>query len=316
MANNQPFVVTVNAVTREADTIRSYDLRSPTGDPLPAFSPGAHIDVHLDIGATRSYSLINISGERDRYVIAVDNAPRSRGGSRWLSERVAVGDALRISPPINQFPLDESAPHSVLIAGGIGITPLLAMARLLEKNGRSWELHYCARSAARAAFLSELSRPLKNGRVSLYFSQGGSKLDLKLIAQAAPVEAHLYCCGPASMLDEFLRATQDRNQSYIHTERFCGAAGATGGNFDLILAKSGHVLHVQAGQTILDRLIEEGIQVPNSCREGVCGSCEVKLLAGRADHRDLILTDAEKAANASIFVCCSGSLTQSLILDL
>lgn len=316
MAQDQTFLVTVSAITREAETIRSYDLRLPAGGPLPAFDPGAHIDVHLDVDLTRSYSLVNSTGAKDRYVIAVDQAPQSRGGSRWLSERIAVGDVLRISPPRNLFPLAHTASHSVLIAGGIGITPLLSMVRHLEVAGRSWELHYCARNAARAAFLSELSRPEMARKVSMHYSDTQGERDFWPIARDAPAGAHFYCCGPAGMLDAFLRATECVDPAHIHIERFSGSESATQGGFELILAKSKKVLQVRRGETVLDRLETEGFEIANSCREGVCGSCEVKLLAGRADHRDMILTDDEKAANTSMFVCCSGSLTQSLTLDL
>ncbi|MDO8864223.1 PDR/VanB family oxidoreductase [Haliea sp. E1-2-M8] len=316
MVTASTFLVYVDAVTRESESVQTYVLRLPSGDPMPAFHPGAHIDIHLDNGLVRSYSLINSTGEQDRYVIAVDEALQSRGGSRWISEQVTAGDVLRISQPKNLFPLQESAPHSVLIAGGIGITPLLSMARYLEEKCGSWELHYCARNQERAVFQQELLTAKRWGTVSLHFSEVQGHRDLRAIVSAAPDRAHFYCCGPSSMLDAFLSATENIEQERVHIERFSGAESVRDGAFDLILAKSRRVLRVMPGETALERLMREGFEIPNSCGEGVCGSCEVRLLAGKADHRDMILTDDEKADNTSVFVCCSGSLTPSLTLDL
>ena len=316
MTADERIVVTVGSVKRETDTVNSYELRPIDDELLPAFTPGAHIDLHLDNGLTRSYSLMNCSWERDRYHLAVDRAARSRGGSRWVHENLRVGSRLLISPPRNHFPLEVSASHSVLIAGGIGITPLLAMARFLERHQRSWELHYCAREPARAAFLSEISRPYERGKVTMHFSDREGLPNYDAMVCGKCLDTHFYCCGPAGMLDAFLRATATHARQFIHIECFTGSAGTVDGEFDLILAESHRTLRVRKGETILDRLLEEGIHVPSSCREGVCGSCEVRLLAGRADHRDMILTEAEKAANETIFVCCSGSLDPSLTLKL
>jgi ferredoxin-NADP reductase len=316
MAIDESLVVEVRAVTRETDTIQSYELSRPRGEHLPAFSPGAHIDVQLEAGMTRSYSLINCASERTRYVIAVDCVPGGRGGSRWIHGNVRVGQAVSISVPRNRFPLETSATHSVLIAGGIGITPLLAMMRQLERLQKSWELHYCVRDINRAAFLTEMKRSHAHGRVTLHLSGAQGRPNLDSIVRSAPAGTHFYCCGPTGMLQAFEQATACCEPRFVHTERFTGEQAAVAGNFDLVLANCGRTLRVNAGETILERLILEGFDVPNSCREGVCGSCEVPLIAGKADHRDMILTAAEKAANTSIFVCCSGSLTQSLTLRL
>lgn len=318
MANDGQILVAVDAVKRETETISAYELRLPNGEALPAFTPGAHIDVHLGVGLTRSYSLLSCSSDRYRYEIAVDRAEQSRGGSRWMHENVSVGTTLTISQPRNLFPLEDSAAHSVLIAGGIGITPLLAMARHLERHQRSWELYYCVRDPARAAFLTELLRPHSHGKVVMHFSDLEGLPNLSRMVSSRPPNTHFYCCGPTPMLDAFLTVTKQHPPEVVHIERFAGSEAATGASFefDLILAGRQRTLRVRKGESILDTLLKEGVDVPNSCREGVCGSCEVQLLAGRADHRDLILTDAEKAANKSIFVCCSSSLSPSLTLDL
>ena len=316
MTADEQIVVTVGSVRRETDTVNSYELRPIDGGLLPAFTPGAHIDLHLDNGLTRSYSLMNCSRERGRYQVAVDRAAQSRGGSRWVHENLCVGRSLMISPPRNLFPLEASASHSVLIAGGIGITPLLAMARFLEEHQMSWELHYCAREPARAAFLSEISRAYERRKVTMHFSDTEGLPNYDEMVRDKCLDTHFYCCGPAGMLDAFLRATAAHARQYIHIERFTGSATTADSEFDVILSESHRTLRVRKGETILDRLLEEGIHVPNSCREGLCGSCEVRLLAGRADHRDMILTEAEKAANETIFVCCSGSLDPALTLKL
>ena len=317
MAADERIVVTVGSVKRETDTVKSYELRPVDNELLPAFTPGAHIDLYLDNGLTRSYSLMNCSSERDRYLLAVEDcAARSRGGSRWVHENLRVGCRLTISPIRNHFPLEVSASHSVLIAGGIGITPLLAMAKFLERHQRSWELHYCAREPARAAFLSEISRPYERGKLTMHFSDTEGMPNYDEMVRGKCPDTHFYCCGPAGMLDAFLRATTNHARRFVHIERFTGSAGTLDNEFDLILAESHRTVRVRKGETILDRLLEEGIHVPNSCRQGVCGTCEVRLLAGRADHRDMILTEAEKAANETIFVCCSGSIDPSLTLKL
>lgn len=316
MANDEQFSVVVHAITRETDTVQVYDLRSVTGEALAEFSAGAHIDLLLENGLTRSYSLVNSTSERHRYEVAVDRVPSGRGGSCWIHDNVSVGDTLRISKPRNLFPLEASATHSVLIAGGIGVTPLLCMARDLELKQRSWELHYCVRDAKRAAFNSVVSQSYEHGQVIMHFSDSEGMPDLRSLVSTKPQNTHFYCCGPAGMLDAFLDVTSSHDPQFVHIERFSGAKAAVDGNFDLILSESQRTLRVMANETILERLLKEGIEVPNSCGEGVCGSCEVPLLAGQADHRDMILTDDEKAANKSIFVCCSGSLGPSLTLKL
>lgn len=317
MSQQQALEVSVISVHQEAERIRSYELRMQSGGPLPSFTPGAHIDLYLSEHLIRSYSLVNTySSTQDRYVIAVHQSPQSRGGSRWIFERVAKGDVLRISQPKNHFPLNEAASHSVLIAGGIGITPLLSMARHLQSHGKSWELHYCTRNMRRAAFVKELTSPKMTGKVSLYYSDIHGEQDIESIVRKASSGTHFYCCGPKGMLDSFQAATKNIDPERAHIERFCGLESAKEGGFNLHLARSKKTLRVQQGETILDRLHREGFQVPNSCREGVCGSCEVRVLEGRVDHRDLILTDDEKAANTTMFVCCSGSITPSLTLDL
>ena len=317
----QTIELLVKAVTWESDRVRSYDLRLASGAPLPPFTAGAHIDLALPNGLTRSYSLINSQDERTRYVIAVQNDRVSRGGSRWIHQHLQAGDRLKVGPPRNNFRLVEEAPQSLLIAGGIGITPMLSIVMRLASLGRPWTLHYCARTRADAAFLDRLDLPggWPHGKVQLNFDHepGGITQDIGSLVDAAHAAAHIYCCGPAPMLAPFAAATAGRDAGLVHVEHFSTTqAPATAGGFTVALAKSGREVFVAAGETILDAVLAAGIDAPYSCMEGVCGSCETTVIDGLPDHRDLVLSDAEKASNRSMMICCSGSQGVRLTLDL
>ncbi|WP_234485006.1 PDR/VanB family oxidoreductase [Noviherbaspirillum pedocola] len=306
-------------VRLEADGIVSYELVAAGGEALPAFSAGAHIDLHIPGGMVRSYSLVNDPAETHRYMVAVHRVPDGRGGSAWMHGVPRVGDDLRISAPKNDFPLAEDASLSILFAGGIGITPLLAMARRLSTLGRPWRLHYSARSPQHAAFLDELRVLTQHGgELDLRFnSMGVPRLDLARLVKDAPADAHLYCCGPRSMIDDFLAASASRPQATVHYERFAaGTDAATAGGFDVVLQHSGLRLHVLPGKTILDTLLDNDISVQYSCSSGICGTCRTGVIEGGPDHRDDYLTDQEKRENRSIMICCSGSRSKTLVLDL
>lgn len=306
----------VKSATWEAPGIISYELRAPDGAPLPPFTAGAHIDLHLANGLIRSYSLVNPQAERQRYVIAVQKDRATRGGSKWVHEQLRVGDLVTVSAPRNNFPLAEEAPHSVLFAGGIGITPIMSMLERLTTLGRSWELHYCARTRAGAAFVERLA-----GRPEVRFNfdeePGGALLDIAAIVRGARPGTHFYCCGPLPMLETFEAITASLAPERVHVEYFAAKEPpAHAGGFTVVLAKSGREIAIPAGKTILDALLEAGVEVPYSCKEGVCGTCETRLLEGVADHRDLILTKEEHAANRSMMICCSGAKSERLVLDL
>jgi tetrachlorobenzoquinone reductase len=313
--------VRVKRISFEADNINSYELVNPAGGDLSSFTAGSHIDLHLPNGMIRSYSLVNHQGERNRYVIAVNNDAASRGGSKLIHEAVRVGDIITVSHPRNNFALQEDAEHSVLIAGGIGITPLLSMIRRLEALGRSWELFYSARTRLTAAFLDELKalRPDVHPNLHLNFDQEreARMIDLSSIVKAALPDAHLYCCGPVPMLEAFEAATADRPAGHVHVEYFkAREKPAAEGGFEVTLARSNRTIAVQAGQTILDALLEAGISANYACTEGVCGTCETRVVEGIPDHRDLFLSKEEQEANKTIMICCSGSRSPTLILDI
>jgi vanillate O-demethylase ferredoxin subunit len=306
----------VRAIRWEAEGINSYVLEPVNGRLMPAFSPGAHIDVQLKPGLSRSYSLVNDPAIRGYYEIAVHHAIESRGGSRHIHQEWRVGETVEISDPKNNFPMIEDAVHTVLIAGGIGVTPMLPMIARLEKLGRSWELHYVAATPKRAAYVDRL-QDYDNVHVHYDAAPGGQRLDLASICATAPDEAHLYCCGPSGMLDAFVATNAGRPEGHAHIEYFSAETEiATDGGYVLELARSGKTVSVAEGETMLDALLAAGIDVGFACAEGVCGTCEVKVLDGVPDHRDHFLTEAEKAANRSIMVCCSGSKTANLVLDI
>ncbi|NUZ06137.1 PDR/VanB family oxidoreductase [Piscinibacter koreensis] len=303
----------------EADGVASYELVAADGRVLPPFTAGAHVDLHLPEQRVRSYSLVNDPAERHRYVIAVQLDRDGRGGSRWLHGVPRVGDVLQASSPINDFALDASDAPAVLVAGGIGITPIVSMLHRLVKLGRPWRLHYAARSREQAAFLDAVERLAGDApsRVSLHLGAGDPRLDLRAVIAQAPPDAHLYCCGPARMIDEFVALAAGRAPTQVHVERFAAASeAATGGGFEVVLKKSGQRFLVEPGKTILDTLLDHEVEVQYSCSSGVCGTCRTPVLEGTPDHRDDYLSDDEKRANDSIMVCCSGSRSKTLVLDL
>ncbi len=311
----------VKRIGYEAETINSYELVAPGGGELPPFSAGSHVDLHLTGGVIRSYSLLNDPAERHRYVVAVNRDADSRGGSRYVHETLRAGEVLSVSKPRNLFPLHEDASHSVLIAGGIGITPLLSMIRRLEALGRSWELFYAARTRNAAAFLDELQviRPDPHLRVHLDFDdqRDGKLFDVVGIVREAPAQTHFYCCGPLPMLAAFEAATAERPVDHVHVEYFKPKeARALEGGFEVKLARSRKTVEVKPGQTILDALLDAGVAAAYACSEGLCGTCETVVLEGVPDHRDQVLTDEERASNRTIMICCSGAISKTLVLDL
>jgi ferredoxin-NADP reductase len=313
--------VRVKRIGYEAESINSYELVAPGGGDLVPFTAGSHIDLHLPNGLIRSYSLVNDQSESGRYVVAVNNDPASRGGSRFVHETLRVGQIITISHPRNNFRLEEQAPHSVLIAGGIGITPLLSMIRRLEAVGRSWELFYAARTRLAAAFLDELDALRSGAQANLHlnFDDGapGRMLDLFAIVKQAPSDAHFYCCGPVPMLEAFEAATRERPAERVHVEYFkAREKPAAEGGFEVRLARSNRIITVEAGKTILNALLDAGIAVNYACTEGVCGTCETRVIEGMPDHRDLFLGKEEQAANNTMMICCSGSKSPTLVLDL
>ena len=320
VADHETIDVQVRAIRLEAEAVWSFELRATGGSALPPFTAGAHLDVMLPDGGERSYSLLNAPSERHRYMIGVRRAPDGRGGSIFLCDSVRVGDLLRIKAPTNGFPLVENAPHSVLIAGGIGITPLLSMLRRLQETRSSWQLFVAARSRVAAPFLEELDALVAEqaGRIVMQFDdEGGAPgLDLGGIISGQPMNVHFYCCGPAPMLEAFTAAAAARPASHVHVEYFAAAAPVAAGGFDIVLAKSGRTIRIAPDRTILETLLAEGMDLPRSCMEGVCGTCETGVLEGVPDHRDQVLSARERRSNSKMMICRSGCIGDRLVLDL
>jgi vanillate O-demethylase ferredoxin subunit len=234
-----------------------------------------------------------------------------------MHETLRVGTTLRVSVPRNNFKLAEDAKHSVLVAGGIGVTPIRCMVDRLRHLGRSWELHYGVRRRAEAAFLDDFQADPSPLHLHVDEETPGVLLDIPGIVDAAPADAHLYCCGPGPMLAAFETATVGRPETHVHVEYFSSSVPvAAAGGFSVRMAKSGRVIAVSPGETILEALHAAGVDAPFSCGQGVCGACETKVVDGVPDHRDMILSPQEKASNRSMMICCSGSRTPELVLDI
>ncbi|WP_226506150.1 PDR/VanB family oxidoreductase [Pseudomonas sp. MWU16-30317] len=319
MSNSSTLTALVHTLRHEAEGIMSVELR-PHGDCVFApFEAGSHIDLHLPNGLVRSYSLLNSPADRGRYVVGILRDRGSRGGSQWVHEQLRVGTTLQISRPRNNFALDTDASHSVLVAGGIGITPIYCMFRQLLALGKSAELIYCARSRKEAALVEELSGLGAN--VVLHFNdEKDTAPDLRHYLAGQPADTHFYCCGPTPMLDAFESACQSLGYPHAHIERFAAAelppCEDAQDSYSVELKKSGKTLTLEPGLNLLDVLLEAGCDIEYSCREGVCGSCETKVLEGEIDHRDGVLSKAERAANESMMVCVSGCKSRRLVLDI
>lgn len=311
--------LTVTSVATEATDIVVLELADVSGAPLPGFSAGAHIDLHLANGLVRSYSLLNLPNDQGRYTIAVQRDAASRGGSSFIHDTLKRGDTITANTPRNNFVLEESADYYVLLAGGIGITPLLAMQKRLEQLQKPWKLYYCARTRHHA-LLGHL--PENDERVFCNFDQepGGSILNIGHVLESAPDGAHFYCCGPAPMLKTFTECGSNMDPTRFHVEYFSAAHApqkqTSNKEFELVLAKSGQTLKISNSTSILEVLIENGFDLSYSCMEGVCGSCETEVLEGEPDHHDLVLSAADRSSGKTMMICCSGSKTKRLILNI
>jgi vanillate monooxygenase ferredoxin subunit len=317
-----PLNVRVARKRTEALDIISLELVPLDGQALPAFTAGAHLDVHLPNGLVRQYSLCNPPADQNRYVISVLRDAQSRGGSQAVHELVSEGSTLKISAPRNHFPLAGKAAHHLLLAGGIGITPLLAMAEALSMRGESFELHHATRSRERTAFTAHISASPYAAQVSHHFDDGDAtqKLDIAATLQQAGPDTHLYVCGPQGFMDAVLGTARSAGwpEQRLHYEFFGTAPVDTSGDgsFELEIASSGRVIPVKADQTALAALIDAGVDVPMSCEQGVCGTCLTGVKSGTPDHRDHYLTPEEQAANDQFLPCCSRAKSARLVLDL
>ncbi|MBN6522533.1 PDR/VanB family oxidoreductase [Acinetobacter pittii] len=303
----------------EGGNIAVMEFESATSTTLPKVEAGAHIDVHLPNGMVRQYSLCQNPNDEGKFRLGILRDPESRGGSVSAFDEIKDGMQIQVSEPKNLFPLLK-AKHSVLIGGGIGITPLITMAYQLAHEGASFELHYCGASPENCAFVDEI----KNGELAQYTtfhfkSEGAShRAFFESAIKDIDLESHIYTCGPVGFMDWVinLATTHDFPEQQIHKEYFQVETDTSGDSFEVVAERSGKIIMVEAGETILQALAKEGIEIEMSCEQGVCGTCMCDVIEGEPDHRDVYFTDEEKASNEQILVCCSRSKTPRLVLDI
>jgi ferredoxin-NADP reductase len=311
--------VRVAAVRMEAEAVKAFVLESSACEPLPAFAAGAHIEVRGQLAtgeeAWRAYSIASDPSRTHAYEIGVLRVG-DRGVSAWLHERVQVGDVLTIAPPRNDFPLTDEADEHVLLAGGIGLTPLLAMARSLERSRAPYRLVVSARAPGRLAFRDALSQ-LDTNRIRLHFSDTYGRMDLAAEIGLPAPRRHLYLCGPGTMVQDARRAARALGwpEQPVHAELFNAGAASGDMEFEVALRRSGVRFSVPPGRTILELMLERGVFPSYDCRRGECGACLTRVLAGDPLHRDTCQTEEEKARNAFMTVCVSRAKSESLVLD-
>ena len=310
--------VRITRADKIADGIYLYEMRRPDDSELPAFTAGSHINLRVPNGLVRKYSLCSDPAVRDHYSIAVKREDNGRGGSIHLIDNTKVGDEWMISAPDNAFALPQRGDNFIFIAGGIGITPFIAMVHTLKDDpAKKFKLYYCSRSPEMTAFRDELSAPEYNGKVFIHYDGGDPKkaLDLWPIVEERKNREHIYCCGPRGLMEAVRDATGHWTSTSIHFEAFSEADARRPDDkpFTVKLASTGEIIDVPAGTTILEAMRTKGHEVPSSCESGTCGTCRTKLVAGEADHRDLVLTEKER--DSQIMICVSRAKTPDLVID-
>lgn len=300
-----------------ADGVVALRLADPDGGGAPAWQPGSHIDLIIDESTVRQYSLCGDATDTTSLTVAVLREENGRGGSRWVHDSLQVGDIVAIAGPRNNFTL-ETAQSYLFVAGGIGITPMLPMLRAADTTGTGWRLLYGGRTRDSMAFADELVDRYPD-RVELRPQDEHGILDLRAALDAVEDGTAVYCCGPEPLLQAIEDECSTRTNLTLHVERFAAkerAADAVDTTFEVELRQSGRTVTVDTTETTLDAVLRAGVDVPFSCREGTCGTCESAVLEGVPDHRDSILTDAEKSENDCMMICVSRSCTTKLVLDL
>lgn len=316
------FQVKVTRLKREADGILGIELQAVDGATLAPFEPGAHIDVHVADGLTRQYSLCNDASETDRYRLGVGLSTTSRGGSSYLHTSLHEGDLLKISAPRTLFGLSREAACHRFIAGGIGITPILSMIRWCVRHAVPWQLHYCVRSRTCAAYLDELGAFGASVHVHANDESDSGVPDIHVLMGDVKPGEHVYCCGPGGLMDAVSHHGQQSGipRENLHFERFTVSpaqiADSTCRAFTVVLAKLGKRCEVKADESILESLERHGICPPFSCREGLCRSCEVEVLAGEVEHHDYVLSEEEQTSGRSLMICVSRAKSDELVIDI
>lgn len=320
-AGKGQLLVKVAGKRKVAESVWELILEDPEGKDLPVWEAGAHIDVVLDKGLIRQYSLAGNPADRSRYQLAVLLEPESRGGSTRICQQVEEGEELVISLPRNHFQLNLDADYYLLVAGGIGVTPLLAMAHQLHAAGKAFRLYYRSRSLNWAAYATELDAQPWSDAVGYYFSDEGGResFQIEQMLGAAPANTQLYVCGPNSFIEMIEQAAIPvLGEEAVHSEKFYPEEHDTSGDkpFELVCQKSGLTVEIPADQTIVEVLDANGIDVPVSCTEGICGSCISKVIEGEVEHRDEVLTKADREKRHLFTPCCSRAKGDRLVVDL
>jgi ferredoxin-NADP reductase len=303
--------------TEVADGVVSLRLADSVGAPVPRWTPGSHIDLVLDDELVRQYSLCGEQSDDSSLLVAVLREPGGRGGSIRVHDKIELGDTIGVKGPRNHFELVDANSY-LFVAGGIGITPVIPMLRSVESAGKPWQLLYGGRSRESMAFASELGDAYGD-RVSLRPQDEFGLLDLVSALDAVAAGTAVYCCGPEPLLQAMETACGARADVTLHVERFSPKAqpsGAVDRSFEVELKGSGQTISVSAGQSILDAVLDAGVNADFSCREGTCGTCEVAVLGGRPDHRDSVLGPEEQEVGDAMMICVSRSHDPTLIIDL
>ena len=319
-APDSKLALRVGAVTPQGQDILAFELARPDGKPLPSFAAGAHIDVYIRDGLKRQYSLCSAPGDRQRYVIAVLKEKNGRGGSRAMHETLKEGDLVTVSAPRNHFPLaGREARFHLLLAGGIGVTPMMAMIEELEARGAAWQLHYCTRSPETTAFRDRLAAFIEAGKVILHHDGGdpGRGLDIKSLLATYDIGTHLYYCGPTGFMSAVKAATGNWPPHCVHCEYFTAPeddGARVNAPFQIKIKQTGEVLEVAADQSIVSVLRANGFAIDTDCEDGYCGTCLTRYLEGEPEHRDSVLSEAER--KSYVMVCCARAKKSPLLLDL
>jgi ferredoxin-NADP reductase len=315
-SNEESRRVHVSSIREVATDTLCFDLAPADGRPLPPFAAGAHVDVHTPSGQVRQYSLCgDPTAQGTDYRIAVKRESSGRGGSLGMHQQVSVGTPLGITGPRNHFPLEPDAKVHLLLAGGIGVTPLYAMAQALARRGEAWKFHYCARSREHAAFYDEIVA-LGGKNVLAHFGPTPI-LDTSRLLREQPPGTHVYCCGPRGLMEAVEAATAHWSPGNAHFEWFAGVdSGLANVPFEVELARRRVTYLVPAEKTILQVLRENDVFVDSSCEQGVCGTCETTVLSGEVEHRDLLLSPEERSAGRTMMICVSRARSPKIVLDL
>lgn len=306
----------VSARTPGPGPLMRLDLTRTDGGELPPWTPGSHLGVEVSGVGWRYYSLCGPLGDRKRYHIAVQHEPTGRGGSAAV-HRWTAGALLRATAPRNHFHLQLQARRHVLVAGGIGLTPMVPMVEWCESRGLPWELHYGVRSEERRYFPEVLDRHYRHGRVYVRMDSRGERIDCAALLAAAMPGTHVYCCGPRGLMDSMRSLGTAHPAVPIHFEAFEAKPAqdaAANASFDVVCFESGLRLTVLPDQSMLDALEGAGIAWPYSCREGICGTCELEVIAGEPDHRDAVLSAGERASSRKLMPCVSRARSHEIVV--